>query len=185
MADDGLLTAALVESQRLGMLGARPIGDVIAHADAFVDALGPVHGRVVDLGTGGGIPGLVIAARRPDLHLVLVDRRATRADHVARLVRRFGWGDRVEVRAADADTLIAAGDRFDGVVARSFGPPAVTLTTAAALLAPGGRAVVSEPPPDTPRQWDDEVLRRLGLTQIRTSASPVAIFTHVSRETSR
>ena len=47
-------------------------------------------GTVVDLGSGGGVPGLVIARARPDLRLVLVDRRAARTDHLPRLVRRLG-----------------------------------------------------------------------------------------------
>lgn len=184
VADDGLLEAALAESQRLGMLGARPIVAVIAHAEAFVTALESVRGRVVDLGTGGGVPGLVIAARRPDLQMVLVDRRMTRTDHVARLVRRLGFADRVEVRTADTDELIAVGERFDGVVARGFGPPERTLATVAALVAAEGRAVISEPPPATPRRWNEATLTRLGLVQLPTASPRVAAFAPVSRETS-
>ena len=60
-------------------------------------ALAGVTGTVVDLGSGGGVPGLVIADARPDLRLVLVDRRATRTDHLRRLVGRLGLADRVEV----------------------------------------------------------------------------------------
>ena len=47
----------------------------VAHADAFAAAL-PSSAAVVDLGSGGGLPGLVIAVRRPDLRLTLVERRA-------------------------------------------------------------------------------------------------------------
>ena len=39
---------------------------------------------------------------------------------------------------------------FDGVLARSFGRPAVVAECAAPLLHPGGWLVVSEPPPDRP-----------------------------------
>ena len=72
-ADDGLpehmmaslddLHDALRESQRLGFLGARPIDEVIEHARSFVRGLDAVgsNGSVIDLGAGGGVPGLVIA----------------------------------------------------------------------------------------------------------------------------
>jgi 16S rRNA (guanine527-N7)-methyltransferase len=84
---DPALIDALRASQRLGMLGGRSIYEVVDHASAFVAALADVRGLVVDLGAGGGVPGLVIAAARPDLRLVLVDRRATRTDHL----RRGSW----------------------------------------------------------------------------------------------
>ena len=125
---DPALVDALASSQRLGMLGERPIAEVIEHAGAFVAALAGVTGTVVDLGSGGGVPGLVIATARPDLRLVLVDRRATRTDHLRRLVRRSASADRVDVLTADAAALpglIAV--PVDAVVARGFGPPAETL----------------------------------------------------------
>src|SRR5215204_5250042 len=87
------------------MLGERPIDEVVVHAGSFVDALVGVQGTVLDLGSGGGVPGLVIAEARPDLFVVLVDRRATRTDHLRRLVARLGWRDRVEVVTADAAAL--------------------------------------------------------------------------------
>ena len=121
---DGALAEALAESQRLGMLGGRPIDEVIAHAGAFVGALAGTRGTVVDLGSGGGVPGLVIARARPDLRLVLVDRRTTRADHLRRLVSRLGAADRVEVVAADASALPRLIDiPVDAVVARELRAP--------------------------------------------------------------
>ncbi len=106
------------------MLGERPIDEVIAHAGAFVGALAGTRGTVVDLGSGGGVPGLVIARARPDLRLVLVDRRTTRADHLRRLVSRLGAADRVEVVAADASALPRLIDiPVDAVVARELRAP--------------------------------------------------------------
>ncbi len=52
------------------MLGAAPVPGVIDHSEAFVAALRGVTGTVVDLGSGGGVPGLVIAWRRPDLRVI-------------------------------------------------------------------------------------------------------------------
>jgi 16S rRNA (guanine527-N7)-methyltransferase len=140
------------------MLGAAPIAEVIDHSTAFVDALEGVSGTVVDLGSGGGVPGLVIAWRRPDLQLVLVDRRATRTDHLRRLVARLGLGTRVSVLVADARDLPQLLDRpVEAVVARGFGPPAAVLEAVRPILADTGIVVVSEPPGGADR-WTADVV---------------------------
>jgi 16S rRNA (guanine527-N7)-methyltransferase len=178
LVEDPVLVGALGESQRLGMLGDRPIADVIEHALAFVGALSEVSGTVVDLGSGGGVPGLVIARARPDLRLVLVDRRASRADHLHRLVGRLGVGDRVEVLAVDA---AAVADRLpapaDAVVARGFGAPAATLRAALRLLRPGGLIVVSEPPAGEPGdRWPPPLLVAIGVVTVPHPDRRVAVF---------
>lgn len=173
--DHQALIEALSSSQRLGMLGSRPIVEVIDHAEAFVRALAGVQGRVIDLGTGGGIPGLVVAARRPDLRLVLVDRRATRTDHVERLVRRLGWSDRVEVITADTDRLRRDGVTADAAIARGFGPPATTLQVAATLVRPVGIIVISEPPGGGDR-WAGVDLTALGVDRVPNDETAVATF---------
>lgn len=136
---------ALASSQRLGMLGDRSISEVLDHSRAFVAALAEVTGTVVDLGSGGGVPGLVVAHDRPDLCVVLVDRRTGRTDHLRRLVRRLDLGTRVVVRSEDAFALVLPGPPGT-VVARGFASPGRTAEAAARLLAPGGLLVVSEPP---------------------------------------
>jgi len=175
------LYEALASSQRLGMLGGRPIPEVVTHAEAFVVALDGAHGVVIDLGSGGGVPGLVIADRRPDLELVLVDRRATRTDHLQRLVGRLGWSTRVRVVTAEAARLA---DFLDGpvdvVVARGFGSPRATLRAAAPLLRPGGRLVVSEPPVAGLSDVGDRWPADLSTFSLERASSPdrrVAVFT--------
>ncbi|HSM64924.1 MAG TPA: RsmG family class I SAM-dependent methyltransferase [Ilumatobacteraceae bacterium] len=176
VSNDGALAGALTESQRLGFLGARPIAEVIDHARSFVVALDPLMAgdRVLDLGSGGGVPGLVIAHDRPDLRLVLVDRRTKRTDFLLRIVRRLGWDDHVEVLAEDASELAAqAPASFDAVVARGFGPPESTLTLATRLVRPGGWVVISEPPRGD--RWAPELMASLGVE--RTAADgTVAVF---------
>lgn len=163
MSNDDALAGALTESRRLGFLGARPIGEVIEHARAFVVALDtlPAGGRVLDLGSGGGVPGLVIAHDRPDLRMVLLDRRTKRTDFLARVVHRLNWSDRVEVIADDASALLAAEpESFDAVVARGFGPPESTLTMAVRLVRRDGVIVISEPPSGD--RWSAETIAALG-----------------------
>lgn len=175
------LVRALTEAQRLGFLGERDLDEVIAHARGFVTALddltGIARGRIVDLGAGGGVPGLVIADERPAWALTLVDRRAKRTDFLQRMVTRLGWTDRVEVRCADVDDLIRESPHhFVAAVARGFGPPERTLTVAEQLTVPRGRIVVSEPPGGD--RWDPALLDRLGLQyrDLSLDAGRFAVF---------
>jgi 16S rRNA (guanine527-N7)-methyltransferase len=181
------LLDALRAAQRLGLLGARPVEEVIEHAREFVRALAPPEAAdgvvgstasrptVVDIGSGGGIPGLVVANDRPDLDVTLVDRRQKCADFLERSVAALGFRGRVTVRCCDTSALIIAGDRFDAVTARGFGPPSRTLRMAADLMRPGGRIVISEPPMGD--RWSLDQVAQLGLAHHREGA--VAVFTRL------
>ena len=172
------LTETLRLAQRLGFFGDRPIEEAVAHSQAFVAALdGPAPGvRLVDLGSGGGLPGLVLAEALPDCSVLLLDRRTKRTDFLRRAVTRLGLSN-VDVRAGDANDLVSdvrggVCRPFDVVTARGFGPPEVTLRTAAALLGEAGMAVISEPPSGD--RWDPQLLASLGLRPERRGA--VSVF---------
>jgi SAM-dependent methyltransferase len=169
MVDDELLLAALEESHRFGALGEAAVV-ALSHGERFLAALGAAR-FVLDLGSGGGVPGLIIAARCPDLRVTLLDRRTARTDLLLRLVGRLGLADRVEVVAGDAEKVgrdPRYNGQFDTVVCRSFGAPLTTARCARPFLAPQGRLVVSEPPDNEPR-WDHPSIGALGFTAV---ASP-------------
>jgi 16S rRNA (guanine527-N7)-methyltransferase len=162
------LVDALLDAQRLGFLGSRSIPEVIEHARGFVRALrarenGRLVESVLDLGSGGGVPGLIIAHDLPAVRLTLLDRREKRTDALERLVRRLGWQDRITVTCTDVTTFVPD-DPFDAVVARGFGPPEFTLVQAARLVRDGGSIVISEPPGAD--RWDDRLLAELGLHRV-------------------
>lgn len=180
---DHELLAALAESQRLGMLGSGPIEQVVEHAGAFVSALAAVSGTVVDLGSGGGVPGLVIARARPDLHVLLVDRRTARTDHLHRLVGRLALRDRVDVVGTDVTALRARLDPVEAVISRAFGTPAATLSAGAPLLAEHGVLIVSEPPGGDQKRWPAQLLRRHGVARVAWADTRVVVIRRVSRET--
>jgi len=104
---------------------------------------------LLDLGSGGGLPGLVVAALWPEASIVLLDAHLRRTEFLNRAVIRLDLGNRVSVvqeraEVAGRDPTLRA--MFDGVVVRSFGPPAVVAECAAPFLRPGGWLIVSEPP---------------------------------------
>ena len=165
VARDAALLAALAAVQARGAIGESSLTIAVAHADGFVRVLPAGARRLVDLGSGGGLPGLVIAVRRPDLAITLVERRHTRADLLRRAVATLALGERVTVVADDVRQLALTDPRaFDVVTARSFAAPPVTAHWASALLVPGGILVVSEPPLDDPHRWPPALLERCGLT---------------------
>lgn len=161
------LTEALERARRLGVLGPGPVEAHVAHAAGFLEALGAVGpGRlVVDLGSGGGIPGLVVAEARPDLRIVLLDAMEKRTALLDDAVTAMGIADRVQVVTGRAE-LLGRDEALRGaaaaVTARSFGPPAATAECAAPLLEVGGLLVVSEPP-EGPDRWPAGELAGLGL----------------------
>ena len=169
----------LVDAQRIGALGPRPIDEVIAHARAFVDALPAGTTRIADLGSGAGVPGLVVAEALPEASIVLVDRRAKRTDALTLAVASLGWRGRVSVICADVEELLRDPDhaaQYDAVISRGFGPHETTLRLSAGLVRPGGVVVVSEPPEGSPERWRPDLVAELGLTG-PDRLGPVARFT--------
>jgi 16S rRNA (guanine527-N7)-methyltransferase len=160
------LLDALGDAQRIGMLGNRPLEQVIDHSMGFAEALNGKVSTVIDLGSGGGDPGLVIALACPDIQVTLVDRRSKRTDLLVRLVGRLGIQAQVEVIEADvADLPIRfAGRTWGAVTSRGFGSPTYTAQHAGPLLLPGGLFAVSEPPDGDGSRWIDPTVAMHGLS---------------------
>lgn len=130
---------------------------------------GPHHPLGIDLGTGGGVPGLVLAVALPWVRWVLVDSMQRRSTILDEAVVQLGMSDRVTVRCCRAEDLGRDSEvrhRADLVVARSFGPPAVTAECAGPLLRSGGGLLVSEPPDSGGQRWPAGPLQELGIEPV-------------------
>jgi 16S rRNA (guanine527-N7)-methyltransferase len=92
---------------------------------------------VVDLGSGAGLPGLVIALRRPDLRVVLVESLQRRAAFLSECVAELGLTN-TEVRRARAEELHGRLS-VDVVTARAVAPLDRLAGWALPLLPKGGR----------------------------------------------
>lgn len=155
----------LARAQRRGFLGPGPVGEHLQHAKAFVDAV-DAPGRALDLGSGAGIPGFVLALAWPNSRWTLLEASVTRAASLEEAVTDLGLSERVAVVAQRAEEAARDGrwrGTFDLVVARSFGPAPVTAECASGFLHVGGLLVVSEPPEDVPDRWVRTGLEGLGL----------------------
>jgi 16S rRNA (guanine527-N7)-methyltransferase len=162
------LLEVLGRARARGFLGPGDPAEHLDHARGFVEVAGkwarPTE-RVADLGTGGGVPGLVLAVEWPTATVVLVESSLKRAAWLTDAVSALGLGDRVEVCSVRAEELAHDPGRreaFDLVTARSFAAPPVTAEIGAGLVAVGGILLVSEPPTSAVR-WPDAGLAELGF----------------------
>jgi 16S rRNA (guanine527-N7)-methyltransferase len=168
-ADRAALVGVLEEARSVGLLGPGPVAPQVEHAAALGRAIGEFQGRMLDLGSGGGLPGLVLFDCWPMASGVLLDAQRRRCDFLTRAVATLGFEGRVEVRCRRAEALARAEglrSRFDLVVARSFARPAVTAECAVGFLRSGGILVVTEPP-ESPisERWPSSGLAELGLAE--------------------
>lgn len=174
-----VLLDVLEEAQRLGFIGASPATVHVAHAAAFAVAVDPPL-SAVDLGSGGGLPALVLALAWPGSCWLLVEAMHKRAEYLRGAVRALGLADRAEVVAERAEVTGRDESRrgwADLVTARGFAAPPLTAEAAAPLLRVGGRLLVAEPPrlADSWARWPPEGLDRAGLTRERVVRTGVGV----------
>ena len=169
------MLSVLERARTVGFLGPGPLRAHTAHADRFVPAV-PESGRLLDLGSGAGLPGLPVLLARPHLEGTLLDASEKRCAFLTWAIVELDLAARVSVEHARAeeaghDERLRAG--FNVVTCRGFGPPAQTVECGAAFLEVGGRLVISEPPERRP--WPEGELGELGL-QVDTSFGGVVAF---------
>lgn len=168
------LVAQLERARALGFLGPGPVVEHIDHTAGFLDALTGVDGVVVDLGSGGGVPGLIIGVARPDLQLLLLDATSKRCRFLEQAVDALTLRATVLEGRAEVVGRSTRRGSADAVVARAFGGPGATAECSAPLLRLGGLLLVSEPPEPPPDRWSAEGLATFGLTLgPRSAGSPV------------
>jgi 16S rRNA (guanine527-N7)-methyltransferase len=140
-------------NERINLTGARSANELIGEhlPDAFALAqLVPAGARLVDVGTGGGLPALPFAILRPDVSLTLVEPRAKRVAFLRTALRELHLpADVVPGRVESLDR------RFTVASSRATFAPAEWLEKARPLLDPDGQAILflsgrADLPPQTP-----------------------------------
>jgi 16S rRNA (guanine527-N7)-methyltransferase len=171
---DPWVTEVLGRSAELGFLGGMPAADQIDHALGFVQsaesALKGPPGSVIDLGSGGGVPGLVLMSCWPESRFALIDSSERRTDFLLLETDRWAHQGEVEVIRGRAEELARSErlrQQFELVTSRSFGLPGVTAECGAPFLSLGGTMVVSEPPDGSEIiRWPAEGLAKVGLEDL-------------------
>lgn len=96
--------------------------------------------RVVDLGSGAGVPGIPLAIARPDAHVTLMDGNGRKCDFMRSVVKEIGLLN-VDVVHTRAETWDEGISRMDVVTARALARLDVVAEYAAPLLRLGGALV--------------------------------------------
>lgn len=96
----------------------------------------PAAASMCDIGTGAGLPGLVVAIARPDLRITLVEPLLRRTTFLEEVVAELGL-DHVEVVRGRAESLHGA-RTFDVVTSRAVAPMERLLRWSMPLVAPTG-----------------------------------------------
>ncbi len=106
----------------------------------LLDALSVAHAiegqRVIDVGTGAGLPGMVLAMLQPDRTFVLLDSNGKKTRFLREAVRVLSLGNVTIEQGRSEDYRPGAG--FDTVVCRAFAPLPRLVALAGHLRAPTG-----------------------------------------------
>jgi len=95
--------------------------------------------RLLDVGSGGGLPGVPLAIALPRTHVALLDSNQKKAAFLRQVAIELGLGN-VEVVAGRAEAH-APSAPYDVIISRAFADLAEFVAAARHLLAPGGRFV--------------------------------------------
>ena len=137
-------------------LMARPDPGLIEDCLVLVEHLGDAR-TVVDVGSGGGLPGLPLKIARPDLELTLIEADQDKAAFLVHACAQLGL-EGVEViarRAEDAGHDPRLREVFDVAVARALAPLPVLVELCLGLVRVGGRLLA--------QKTQDEDVRAAGL----------------------
>ena len=134
------------ENQRLNLTAIRDVDAVwrlhVCESLALLPLVGELRARLLlDLGTGGGIPGVPLACVRNDLHVTLLDATRKKLDAVGRIVAELElsnvetlWG-RAEILAHDETQR----EQYDAVTARAVAKLPTLVEYAAGFVRVGGQ----------------------------------------------
>ena len=127
-----------------------------------------------DLGSGAGLPGIVVAVVEPGVRILLAESRVKRAAFLELAVQELGLSN-ADVVVGRAEEL---GREVDACFARAFAPLPRTWSVARAILRPGGRLVYfAGAELGNPVVPDGAALDAVLRTPVLESAGPLVIMT--------
>ena len=110
------------------------------HVDESLAALEVVRrygGPIVDVGSGGGAPGIPLAAALPNRQVTLLEANGRKCAFLREMALQFPNVTVVQGRAEEQET-----DRFGVAVAKALAPPPVAAEWCLPLVVPGGAVVL-------------------------------------------
>lgn len=132
--------------------GAEQVLFVLLDSLLFLKLLADAGGPLLDIGSGAGVPGLVLKLARPAWSVTLVEANRRRANFLRHVLRQLQL-EGAEVEEARAEALAGRNGwarRFASVTLRAVAAPEAAVALARPFLRPGGRAVVALGPAQRP-----------------------------------
>jgi len=121
-----------------------PAEELVEDSLVLLEHLGDAH-RVVDVGSGGGLPGLPLKISRPGLSMTLVEADQNKAAFLVQACARLGLDvDVLALRAEDAGHDPRLRESFDLAVARALAPTPVLVELCLPLVRVGGRLLAQK-----------------------------------------
>jgi len=139
--------AILRVSKDMNLVSRRSLGSLGEHfvdSAALLSFADPGQGRLGDLGSGAGLPGIVAAIMRPQASVTLVDSRRSKVVFLKDVKRRLGL-ENVAVVHGRLEKL-GGGVQFDMATARALGSTRAVLAACLRLVVPGGKLVLFKGP---------------------------------------
>ena len=125
-----------------GLLGPREVDRIwerhILNSAALAELIGP-GARVIDIGSGAGLPGVPLAIARPDLRVTLVEPMLRRAEFLTEVVEALGISVEVIRGRAEEPAIRFSAAGADVVVSRAVADLGKLTRWSMPLLRPGGR----------------------------------------------
>lgn len=135
LAGDGV-TRGLIGPREVPRLWERHVLNSAAVAEAV-----PHGAKVVDVGSGAGLPGIPLGLARPDVTLTLVEPMARRVEFLSEAVAELGTPWRVVRGRAEERSVVASVGPVDVVTARAVAPLPRLVAWCRGLLRPGAALV--------------------------------------------
>ncbi len=159
-----------------GLIGPREVPRLwerhILNSAAIADLL-PEGSRVVDVGSGAGLPGIPLALLRTDLQVTLLEPLLRRVTFLDEVVGELGLVERVAVVRQRAEEH---GERYDVVVARALAPLPRLLTWCTPLL--NGEGVLLAMKGASAQQEVDDSAAVLAQRRLRADVLQVRADSH-------
>jgi 16S rRNA (guanine527-N7)-methyltransferase len=149
-----------------------PAAALIEDSLVLLEFLGDAH-RIVDVGSGGGLPGLPLKLTRPDLDVTLIESDQSKAAFLVQASARLELRG-VEVvprRAEDAGRDGALREAFDVAVARALAPMPVLVELCLPFVRVGGR-LLAQKTVDEDVDRSRHAIEVLGGTLTSVAAAP-------------
>jgi 16S rRNA (guanine527-N7)-methyltransferase len=187
----------LLWNRRINLVSERSAQEIVIRH--FIDSLTPApfldrpDGALIDLGSGGGFPGIPLRIAMPGLHLSLVEasrKKSSFLSHVVRTLRLDGV-QVIRKRVEELTVSEVLAGRFDTLISRAAFKLPDLIRTASFFLKPGGQLIAMKgPDPQEELEKTDRISDAAGMVftacrDVRTpgddSSRKIIIYNRVFR----